>query len=70
MFDEILDLFDRNRRERRNGARPGLLGRMFGADDPDPDSRRDDRRSEDDWDDRGDTDRSRRRRDTDFGFDD
>ncbi|MEZ4554663.1 MAG: hypothetical protein AB7L91_15590 [Dehalococcoidia bacterium] len=73
MFDDILDLFDRNRRERRNGSRPGLLGRMLGGEDDGPDSRRgrpDDRHSDDDWDDRDDVDRSRRRRDTDFGFDD
>lgn len=71
VFDEILDLFDRNRRERRNGSRPGLLGRMFGGgdDDHDDDYRRrheDDRRRDDDDDNR---DRSRRRRE-DFGFDD
>lgn len=58
MFDEILDLFDRNRRGRRNGSRPSLLGRMFGGGDHDDEYRspRGDDRDE----------RGRRRRDADF----
>ncbi len=73
MFDEILDLFDRNRRERRNGSRPGLIGRMLGGDDHD--DRRSygydpERRRDDDDDEHGDEGRTRRRRDSDFDFDD
>ena len=74
MFDEILDLFDRNGRGNRNGSRPGLLGRMFGgASDGDASRHRrtdDDHLDIDDDDDREDRGRSRRRRDDDFGFDD
>ena len=73
MFDEILDLFDRNRRERRNGSRPGLMGRMFGGDDHD--DRRgygsdSERRPSDDDDERDDDGRTRRRRGSEFEFDD
>lgn len=77
MFDELFEMFDRDKRNRSNGARPGLLGRIFGGgqgrsfDDDDDDRRRYERRSDFDDDEfEGGRDRSRRRRDEDFGFDD
>lgn len=71
VFDEIFDLFDRNRGERRNGSRPGRFGRLFGGGDHD---RGDDDREPSEGERRryeGDDDRNRpRRRRDDFGFDD
>ena len=84
MFDEIFDdLFDRDRRHRREGdgsQKPrrglrGLIARVTGSDDRDSDERRsyrdDDRRRYGDDDDRYDRDRrdSYRRRDR-FDWDD
>lgn len=75
MFDELFEMFDRDKKGQRNGSRPGLLGRLFGGgDDRDDDDDRRGRRgryeADDDVEFGRERDRGRRRRDNGFGFDD
>ncbi|HRC63281.1 MAG: hypothetical protein K1X87_04070 [Dehalococcoidia bacterium] len=68
MFDELFELFERDRGRHKNGARPGLFGRLFGhhaAAEP----RDDTRRHVDEDDDQRDERRRPRRRD-EIDFDD